>query len=664
MVTTRQAKKDELRGDHMGRKEKVRPFGLGVRIGIVFFIAFGILVFAAYAVAAKNVQDMLTDYTLQLLQSMVEQGVTTVEYELRVSQDQTVELAEAFSVSNPEGAGPIFPAALQSGILRMVYVTKQGGTASDGQPWDGCGRADIEKAFSGETGIYGPYFNEENKFVICYSAPVIREGKITGVLSIEKDGYYLSSLIKNIRFLKTGESYIIDAKGTDIAVSNQEHLDWVNNQYNARRLLEELEDSVTRSIMELEQKGLAGETGVGTYYWEDGLCYLFYAPVPSTGWVLLSGVREEELKSMTQSALYTSVTRSPIFGVCITVFLILTAVIIYWIVTSFKRTAEINGQLKRIANYDPLTGTLNRHSFDAELDILSGCEFHSFACIYVDANGLHEINNHLGHQAGDDMLKAVVEALQCNFTPDDVYRIGGDEFVVLCRNQKEQEVYRRTELARKELKTHGYEISIGIEWRDSNINIKTMVNLAEESMSLDKQKYYRENGKERQLRVLDQKLEKMVTEKQDADTFLSILAPEFKGVYFVDMGADTIRHLFIPSYFEDMLIEAGDIFSKALALYSKRAVVPEHRHAFEKFCNFESVEKQLKVNATPELIYQKTDGSWMKLRVLKFKTYTETCRETLWIFSNLEGTKEGKSGLFRKDGIKDEADCVLYMDMI
>lgn len=124
----------------------------------------------------------------------------------------------------------------------------------------------------------------------------------------------------------------------------------------------------------------------------------------------------------------------------------------------------------------------------------------------------------------------------------------------------------------------------------------------------------------------------MVLEKQDADTFLSVLAPEFMGVYFVDLGSDTIRHLFIPRYFEEMLRESEDIFSKALLLYADRIVKPEYQRQFIKFCAYNNLEAQLKRNAAPEFSYQKVDGSWITLRILKFKTYTEQMRETLWIF--------------------------------
>ena len=618
--------------------EKIKPARLGVRIGIVFFAALAMLVFAAYIVISQNVQNMLIENTLYLFSSMVEQGVKMIEYELQAGKKDAADLAEAFSMSNCDGKAITFPAVDSNPyIMRMIYVTDKDVVASDGLHSDIRERADIVKAFSDKVSVYGPYFNENNEYVICYSAPVVQDGKVAGVLSIEKDGYYFCSLIQDIQFMGTGESYIINEEGTDIAVSNQSHIEWVDEQYNAERILNTKEDPITRSVFELEQKGLKGEKGTGNYYWDNGLCYLAYAPIPSTGWVLLAGVRNEELVAMTQSVLYSSIIKSPVFNVCIMVFLMLTGIIVYWIVSSFKKTAAVNKELNTIANHDPLTGTLNRNSFHTAMDTLSNEENSSLACIYIDANGLHEINNHLGHQAGDNMLKTVVEVFRRVFSPDNVYRIGGDEFVVFCRNQKEQEVYNKSEYARKDLKKQGYEISIGIEWRASNIDIKTMVNVAEESMKLDKQRYYQANGKERQIRVLDQKLEKMVLEKQDADAFLSVLTPTFKGVYFVDLGNDTVRHIFVPPYFAEMLEEAGDVFSKALKFYAEQIVKSEFRREFEKFCDLAFVKKLLDMDNTPEFIYQKTDGSWMKLRILKFKIYTEQCRETLWLFLDIEG---------------------------
>ena len=51
-------------------------------------------------------------------------------------------------------------------------------------------------------------------------------------------------------------------------------------------------------------------------------------------------------------------------------------------------------------------------------------------CVYIDANGLHELNNERGHEAGDLMLRFVAESLMEQFPKGSLCRVGGDEFVV------------------------------------------------------------------------------------------------------------------------------------------------------------------------------------------------------------------------------------------
>lgn len=79
---------------------------------------------------------------------------------------------------------------------------------------------------------------------------------------------------------------------------------------------------------------------------------------------------------------------------------------------------------------DSLTGLLNRNCFEQTIENLDKNEYRNVACVYIDANGLHNINNRFGHEAGDNMLKAIAQALQSKFGSDKTYRIGGDEFVV------------------------------------------------------------------------------------------------------------------------------------------------------------------------------------------------------------------------------------------
>jgi diguanylate cyclase (GGDEF)-like protein/PAS domain S-box-containing protein len=90
-------------------------------------------------------------------------------------------------------------------------------------------------------------------------------------------------------------------------------------------------------------------------------------------------------------------------------------------------------QLRAMAFKDPLTGLANRAVFNAELGrALKEPRLKSVDVLLLDLDDFKEVNDILGHQAGDDMLVEVSRRLRgCVSTADVVARLGGDEFVVL-----------------------------------------------------------------------------------------------------------------------------------------------------------------------------------------------------------------------------------------
>src|SRR5581483_9884348 len=99
------------------------------------------------------------------------------------------------------------------------------------------------------------------------------------------------------------------------------------------------------------------------------------------------------------------------------------------------RTADaLVGRIRTAAITDPLTGLLNRRGFGEALDmeIARARRFeHPLAVAYLDVRGLKAVNDDFGHQAGDDLLKAVGVLLRRTSRQADVVaRVGGDEMAV------------------------------------------------------------------------------------------------------------------------------------------------------------------------------------------------------------------------------------------
>jgi diguanylate cyclase (GGDEF)-like protein len=97
-------------------------------------------------------------------------------------------------------------------------------------------------------------------------------------------------------------------------------------------------------------------------------------------------------------------------------------------------------QLERAARTDNLTGLGNHRAFheDVRREISRRAETGSpFAIVMLDLDGLKQINDTLGHQAGDDGIRAVAQSLRASVRAgDSAYRTGGDEFMVLLPGER------------------------------------------------------------------------------------------------------------------------------------------------------------------------------------------------------------------------------------
>ena len=151
---------------------------------------------------------------------------------------------------------------------------------------------------------------------------------------------------------------------------------------------------------------------------------------------------------------------------------------------------------------DGLTGLFNRAAFNA--GIKEAFENYAalkkeFSIIVFDVNKFKQINDTLGHIAGDKVLKKISECLEESFRKGDfIARYGGDEFVVIIENLSEEMAKEKIELFNKNLKKrrfvsqkHGeikLSVSAGTANVEENDTIESIIERADKAMYESKQK--------------------------------------------------------------------------------------------------------------------------------------------------------------------------------
>lgn len=166
----------------------------------------------------------------------------------------------------------------------------------------------------------------------------------------------------------------------------------------------------------------------------------------------------------------------------------------YFISISIEK-AQLNEKLVYNSFYDELTGSLNRNKYLRDIDNLR-CDnrLESLGIVYMDVNGLKDINDYMGHTVGDQVLIEGVEMMRKSFPTGDIYRLGGDEFVVLVRNIQ-QNIFENQVINLKHyiLSSANCKGAIGYIWTDELKDIDCKISEADELMYKDKMDFYRKN---------------------------------------------------------------------------------------------------------------------------------------------------------------------------
>ena len=170
----------------------------------------------------------------------------------------------------------------------------------------------------------------------------------------------------------------------------------------------------------------------------------------------------------------------------------------YFIASEIANNLFID-QLKTLSKIDLLTGVLNRNAMNARIAELSAAAEEAGSrtgVVFADLNGLKYINDHQGHMAGDQMLKDAAIILKSTFAGAEIYRAGGDEFLILLPETDETDMERKiADIKKKSELFENVSFAAGSCLLQPGMDPRKALAEADARMYEDKENCYRVNPK-------------------------------------------------------------------------------------------------------------------------------------------------------------------------
>jgi diguanylate cyclase (GGDEF)-like protein len=164
---------------------------------------------------------------------------------------------------------------------------------------------------------------------------------------------------------------------------------------------------------------------------------------------------------------------------------IAAALFVYYVFSILEQTKK-----------DALTGLLNRQAFKSDI-----CENPEeiTALLSIDMNGLKTINDDRGHAAGDDALTTLAVCFMRSLkSRESGYRIGGDEFAIVCRRTSQSELMALMGRIEDRVDETEYSCSMGYSYNEGGEKtVEEMLKEADDMMYSNKARYYLESGRDR-----------------------------------------------------------------------------------------------------------------------------------------------------------------------
>ena len=291
-------------------------------------------------------------------------------------------------------------AAFNERIKELDITDKNGNFYYAGGSVQVSDRKWFQKALSGEKFVTEPYIEKATgTLVMTFAVPVFDSTHtVVGVLSADVDGLWLSEQIKDLVIGETGECYIIDLNGITIADADAEV---VKNKENSTEKAQT--DASYSSIAAFEKRAMTEKhPDTGYFYWYKRLDIAAFAPVKSTGWIVIISAPSVEFMGTVNTL------RASLLAIGV-VILVVALVIVFFVAQTMVKPIGVTVEaLKNIAQGEgDLTVRLPIHGND-EITDLSNYFNETIAKIGSSINSVGKSSN-IMQSIGDELSSNMTE---------------------------------------------------------------------------------------------------------------------------------------------------------------------------------------------------------------------------------------------------------------
>ena len=354
--------------------------------------------------------------------------------------------------------------------------------------------------------------NKENDQIEQPIKPMIRlatpyygaRGQLLGLVVLNYTANDLLAQVEKIATASQGQVFMLNADGYWLYNSADPNRAW-GFMYDNR-----LNDSFKTDFPEVwstiqSQKNGTLTTTAGVFAYTNILTAteleldLHHTLAPGLGdWTMVSFIPattpEGQLLTRSLAATMLLVLRNNLFAY----LLILTLAVFAGVILTINQVK--NDEIKYYSEYDAMTGVFNRRTgFEKLKQLYKNIEKNEklVSVCFIDINGLKDVNDFLGHDAGDELIITVTRGIQNNIRSNDfLARLGGDEFLIIFEGLDEAEaeaawqriVAEYEQINATENRRYLISASHGIETisGSSNEYIDSIINQADEKMYREK----------------------------------------------------------------------------------------------------------------------------------------------------------------------------------